>query len=248
MIADLRSLDVRITVIFVTVAVMLLARFFVFNTGFFADKLYPVFVSSEKDRLIGVNALYPGIYWALGCTLVYLVIPLLITVFVFRIKLSECGFSFSGFVKSLPAVVVLYLLMLPFLLYAAPKLEFLQSYPFPKYAHCGPLSDKWTMTQFIVWECFYGLQFFALEFFFRGFMIFPLKEKLGFAAIFPMLVPYVMIHFDKPMPEAFGSVFAGFILGFLALKTRSFYGCFVLHYAIALTMDLLAMSGKHAFQ
>ncbi|MCA9320336.1 MAG: CPBP family intramembrane metalloprotease, partial [Planctomycetes bacterium] len=61
-------------------------------------------------------------------------------------------------------------------------------------------------------------------------------------AIFVMVIPYAMIHFTKPMPEAFGAIFAGVALGYLAMRTRSFYGGILLHYAVALTMDLLARS------
>ena len=57
-----------------------------------------------------------------------------------------------------------------------------------------------------------------------------------------MTVPYTMIHFHKPFPECLGALGAGLLLGFLALRYRSFLGGVVLHSLVAVTMDLLAVS------
>jgi membrane protease YdiL (CAAX protease family) len=56
-----------------------------------------------------------------------------------------------------------------------------------------------------------------------------------------MTVPYVMIHFVKPMPEAVAAIFAGLILGYLAVRSKSFVPGFVLHVAVAMTMDFLVL-------
>ena len=63
-----------------------------------------------------------------------------------------------------------------------------------------------------------------------------------------MLTPYCMIHFGKPMPEALASIFAGGLLGYLALRTGSFYLGVLLHAGVALTMDLMALYQKGVFQ
>jgi len=50
-----------------------------------------------------------------------------------------------------------------------------------------------------------------------------------------------MIHYYKPFPEALGAIGAGLVLGVLAWRTGTIiYGWF-LHYAVALSMDLLAL-------
>ena len=38
---------------------------------------------------------------------------------------------------------------------------------------------------------------------------------MGSHAIFVMVVPYVMIHFGKPMLETVGAIIAGVVLGLL---------------------------------
>jgi uncharacterized protein len=90
----------------------------------------------------------------------------------------------------------------------------------------------------------YALQFIALEFFFRGFLVGGLGRHIGILSVPVSVIPYMMIHFVKPLPEAAGSVFAGFVLGWLAWKTKSIWGGVCVHCAVAATMDLLALSHK----
>src|SRR5215469_18060163 len=58
------------------------------------------------------------------------------------------------------------------------------------------------------------------------------------------VMPYMMIHFTKPWPEALASIVAGLVLGSLAWKTKSIWGGVCVHCAVAITMDLLALSHK----
>ena len=67
------------------------------------------------------------------------------------------------------------------------------------------------------------------------------KRALGALSIFVMTIPYCMIHFGKPMPEAFGAIGAGVVLGFMSLKTRSVWMGAGLHICVAWTMDTLAL-------
>jgi membrane protease YdiL (CAAX protease family) len=89
--------------------------------------------------------------------------------------------------------------------------------------------------------------FFALEVFFRGFMLSPLRRSLGSGAIFAMCVPYVMIHYGKPYLEAGGALIAGVALGSLAMRTRSVYAGFMVHATVALLMDGLAITAGGGF-
>ncbi len=65
-------------------------------------------------------------------------------------------------------------------------------------------------------------------------------------AIAAMVVPYTMIHYHKPMLEALGAIIGGCLLGYLALRYRSWVGGAFLHASVALTMDSAAVitSGK----
>jgi membrane protease YdiL (CAAX protease family) len=60
-------------------------------------------------------------------------------------------------------------------------------------------------------------------------------------AVFVMIVPYNMIHFQKPGLEALAAILGGLVLGSLSLKTRSIWWGAMLHLAVAGTMDVLSL-------
>ena len=78
--------------------------------------------------------------------------------------------------------------------------------------------------------------FFAWEFFFRGFWLFGLSRSLGSLAIFVQMVPFVMMHYNKPELESYAAVIAGIGLGLMAYRGKSFVGCWLLHWVIAVLM------------
>src|SRR5439155_23413116 len=98
--------------------------------------------------------------------------------------------------------------------------------------------------EFVRWEVLYALQFVALEFFFRGFIVHGTKHRFGAYAVFVMVIPYCMIHYHKPMPEAFASIVAGVGLGLVSLVTRSIWPGAALHIMVALGMDLSCLVRK----
>ncbi|MEN8151438.1 MAG: CPBP family intramembrane glutamic endopeptidase [Planctomycetota bacterium] len=179
--------------------------------------------------------------WSLLCFGAYFLIPAVLTRFVLGIRLSEFGLSVRGIARHLPLYAALYLGVLPLVWFASRQPEFLNTYPFADSARDG-------LSELLIWELLYGLQFFSLEFFFRGFMVFGLEKRFGVSAVIVMTVPYCMIHFQKPMPEATGAIFAGLILGVVALRTRSIFGGVIIHWAVAITMDVLAIMQTGGFR
>src|SRR6185436_1368984 len=108
------------------------------------------------------------------------------------------------------------LVVIPCVVLAAQSPDFSSYYPFYKTSARSGLD-------LLCWEAMYLAQFFALEVFFRGFMLAPLRRTLGSGAVFAMCVPYVMIHYGKPYLEAQVAFLAGVALGSLSMKTRSIY-------------------------
>ena len=179
----------------------------------------------------------PLAYWVLVAWAVYFLVPAMVVRLGFRESLSSYGVTFRGLGRHLWIYVVLYLCVLPFVVAVSYTTPFLYIYPF--YPEAGR-----SMADFVVWEALYALQFFALEFFFRGFMIHGLKKRLGFYAVVIMVVPYCMIHFYKPFLEAMGAIVAGLVLGTLSYVTGSIIPGFLIHFAVALSMDILALIHK----
>lgn len=134
----------------------------------------------------------------------------------------------------LPAYLLLLAAVLPAVLLAARRPEFVAYYPFYKLAHASWLD-------LALWELLYALHFVGLEFFFRGFWLTACRRSLGSHALLVSAVPYCMIHFTKPVLEVIAALPAGLVLGLLAMRAHSIWGGVLLHVAVAWLMDVLAL-------
>ncbi len=174
------------------------------------------------------------LWWGLSSLLWRVGLPLLIGVYWLKQRPGDLGFRLRGIAGHLPTYGLLYLVMLPLLVWASSLESFRDFYPFYDRAAEGGAG-------FWVYQAGYALQFLGVEAFFRGFMVFGLAPRLGWLAVPVMTIPYTMIHFTKPMPEAVAAIVAGLVLGTLALRSKSFVPGFFLHVAVAITMDLLVL-------
>lgn len=192
----------------------------------------PFFSSTFPDLARGPDGtLHEFAWWSFAKIFGYVVVPV-VALRAANIPLSECGLKWRG--TSLRIYLWLFLAVFPMVFAVSFTSAFQHTYPFYKLAGRS-------LRDLLAWELMYGATFFALEFFFRGFMLFPLRRAFGPYAIFVMDVPYCMIHFHKPVPEVVGAIFAGIILGTLSMRTRSILGGFLLHVGVAWSMDLLSM-------
>jgi hypothetical protein len=110
--------------------------------------------------------------------------------------------------------------------------RFLDTYPF--YSGGG--------ASLIAFEVMYGATFVALEFFFRGFLVFAGQPVLGVHAVPVMAFAYCLLHLGKPLPEAVSSLIGGLILGYLALRLRSILAGVVAHLTMAWGMDAAVLT------
>jgi membrane protease YdiL (CAAX protease family) len=170
-------------------------------------------------------------------TVGFIVMPVLSITLILREPLREYGVRIQGTIGSWRPYALLAAVSLPFLVLASFNGEFQARYPMYDMA---PGESWWPYLW--AWWLLYALQFVAVEFFMRGFLVHGLKLRFGFAAVFVMVVPYTMIHFHKPMPEALAAIVGGIVLGYLSLKTRSIWWGVALHMAIAGSMDVLALA------
>ncbi len=176
----------------------------------------------------------PRLYWVAFKAINYVLVPVLCIKWVLRDAVVDYGLRLHPERKVWMLYGGLVVLALPIVFAASQAPSFLATYP--RYPHAA---DTWS--RLVLWEAAYGAQFVALEFFFRGFLLFALARSLGSAAIFVAVLPYTMIHFSKPLAETLGSMVAGVVLGTLALRTRSIYGGVLVHCSVAWAMDGLAL-------
>jgi len=174
--------------------------------------------------------------WAFSTIFVYLLLPLAIIRWGLREELNTYGVQ-RGNTRGWRKLCTLVAIPTAAVIGAASFLPaFTKTYPFfiP--------SESWLL--FVLWEIVYGAQIVAVEFFYRGFILHGLKRRYGFAAIWLMLIPYVFIHFPKPLPETLASIVAGLTLGIISLRTGSILIPVFLHLFMAWWMDLLALAQR----
>lgn len=237
--SDLASLDRRVMFALVYAAAGLTAINFLkdpsvlewLTRGTFLDSIGRSAVHSEHTNLANL------VWWVFVSVFFYFVVPAIWVKFVQKRPLREIGLALRaehGFLKLLAFCLAI---MLPVTYLMSLTAGFAAKYPFLKVYDSTPYLS---MT-LLVWEIIYFAQFFGLEFFFRGFLVHSLKPKLGAYSILVMMVPYTMIHFQKPMPEAFAAIFAGLFLGWISYRNGTIWLGLVLHCSVAFSMDIFSL-------
>lgn len=189
--------------------------------------------------------IYAFAYFALAAVLFRLALPMLTARWLLGMRPGELGLraSHNPHPPTVKRVWVVYLLLflgvLPFVVNVSLTAAFQAKYPL-----CREIVSPEggiALSHFLAYQAFYILIFVSGEGFWRGYITFGLERDLGLYGLVLMVVPYVTGHFGKPLPETLGAIAAGMTLGFLALKHRSMWLGVAVHYAVALSMDLLSI-------
>lgn len=178
-------------------------------------------------------------YWAIITIIAFLLIPLVYIKWGLNKPWSDFGWQFHATRQDLLLYASCFLVMFPLVVLVSSTKMFQLKYPFYQ-----PQAHAAWVSYFLVWELVYLIQFVAVEFFFRGFMLHGIKRQLGAYSLWVAMLPYCMIHFRKPLPETLGAIIAGLVLGVFSLKNNSIWLGVLLHYSVAITMDLLALWHK----
>lgn len=161
------------------------------------------------------------------------IIPLVFIKYVFKDNLKNYGLGFGDLKFGLKFTAIAVVILVPFLL-AGTFMPNMQS----TYPEARSVIGKLKLLLLI--ELFYMLYYIGWEFFFRGYVLFGLREKLGdLAAILIQTIPSCLMHIGKPGVEIFGSILAGIAFGYLAIRTRSMFYPFIIHLFIGVFTDLV---------
>lgn len=157
-------------------------------------------------------------------TILYLLIPLLIILIVFRENPREYGFSFGDWEAGLILTALGILLMAPILWLVAH----------------GAAMEDYYLPQVVglPWNTFVDL--FGWEFFFRGFILFAYARRFGPEALWLQAVPFALAHIGKPEVETLSTIFGGFAFGWVAYRTKSFLYPFLIHWFVGSFTILVA--------
>jgi membrane protease YdiL (CAAX protease family) len=175
------------------------------------------------------RAMLPQLYDAA----LFLIVPMLTVPFL-RGSNQRLGWQIGNWRTWFVDVAVAYAVIATIIAIAVQTPSFADYYPMYVPARTSGVAFTWYAARHLIYML-------TWEFLFRGYMLFATERELGRigAAVFQCL-PFAMLHAGKPEAEAYGSIFAGFYLAFLALRAGSFLPCVILHFGAAFTMDLAA--------
>ena len=159
----------------------------------------------------------------------YLLVPLAASWLLFRDKPRDYGIRIGQWKPSIVLTAVC-LAAMALILYGAGKTPEFRSY-YQMYAIDWP---ELLLN--------HSLYMFGWEFLFRGYMLFGLEKSIGKSAIFVQAIPFVLLHLGKPFLETLACIPGGFILGYVAYRTRSFLPCFIIHLGLYVMMILFTNS------
>jgi membrane protease YdiL (CAAX protease family) len=213
---------VKFSSVFDQIAMGLSALFYDNHQGYFLIRRH------------GFYELFAQAWWTGIHLFGYVVIPIVVIKVYFKESLKHYGSHWQNTNRYWLHYSCLALPIVIFAFFASYREDFTHTYPFYSLANRSYFD-------LLAWELLYGLQFIALEFFFRGFLLHGSQQSLKFNAIWLMSIPYLMIHFQKPWLEAFGALPFGLLLGLLALRSRSIWGGAMVHITIAFSMDFFSL-------
>jgi uncharacterized protein len=165
----------------------------------------------------------PYKYW--DRVILYLVIPLLLILFLFREHPREYGLTLGNWKLGLVYTALGILLMAPIIYYLGR----------------GDASMKAYYERFLSglpWTTF--LDLIGWAFIFRGWILFGYARKFGPEALWLQAVPFAIAHISKPEIETLSTIFGGFAFGWVAWQTKSFVWPFLIHWFIATFVILVA--------
>jgi len=160
--------------------------------------------------------------------LFYIVIPLGITIFIFRDSPADYGFKLGDWKIGLLLTFLGILLMAPIIWYLGTREAGMQN--FYSYSQEG-----------LIWKK--ALEIFGWEYIFRGWILFGYARKYGSDALWIQAVPFAIAHLGKPEVETLSTIFGGFAFGWVAWRTGSFLYPFLIHWFISALIIIVSAGG-----
>lgn len=213
--------EVKPTIILLLSALLLTVHRYFGSIEFFESNL------ALESGFPPVFFMFVSAFILLGC------LPLIIIYAIFRESLNSYGVQLGDWKFGLRTTAILFpVIALGMLLPAAYTEEMRSFYPFDAEARNSLFS-------FIRLEVTRGMLYYsAWEFFFRGFMLFGLRQSVGdWMAICIQTIPSCLWHIGMPMGEIFSSIAGGILFGVLAIRTQSLLWPLILHFLIGAGLD-----------
>jgi len=185
---------------------------------------------SFADRIVAPDGFPARMrFKAFDSLALYLLIPLLVIVLVFREKPADYGFRLGDWRAGLKWMAIICTLAAPILWWAGHT-PAMADY----YQRFGSGTGDVLLTA--------ALDLFGWEFLFRGFLLWALFRVAGPSAVVLQAVPFALAHLSKPPLETLSTIFGGTLFGWLGWKSRSFLYPFLVHWFI-MSFTVLVATG-----
>jgi uncharacterized protein len=176
---------------------------------------------------------YPWLYYHFAAVLLIGLVPLAVMRLGFQVRLADLGLQLGDWRFGAKAVAVLVVLVTPLLWINSYDVGFQREYPLTKLA--GISLGTW-----VLWELTYLVYYIPWEAYFRGTLLFGLRDKMGVAGALAFQTAIsCLVHINKPFGEILAAAPAGFLFGALALRTRSILWPLLFHWYLGALTDVL---------
>lgn len=229
-----KSLDRYTVIVFLSVAVLQTISYYYTSRRFFRYTFYYSSFDANSQR-----DLYEYLYWFAGDFISFFILPLLIIFFLLKDRPVNFGLKWGDYRTGLKYTAIFLAVMIPLVWIASSMSSFAVKYP-----HLKEAKESWLL--FLIFESGMLVYMFAWEFIWRGFMLFGLEKRFGYYAVLMQMIPFLILHNGKPPLETFGAILGGIALGALALKTRSFIYCVIIHFGVMFSIDLISVLRNRA--
>ncbi len=163
----------------------------------------------------------------------FFILPAVYIKFAMHKNLKDFGLGLGDIKTGLKTLLILIPVIVIAIYFASGMPDVRSEYPLAKslirdYNHLLFYETTYVIFYYIAWE-----------FYFRGILIFGLKDRFGaFNAILIQTISSCLVHIGKPEGEIIGSIIVGIIFGMIAVRTKSIWYVFVLHALIGVLTDL----------
>jgi len=225
---SLRKVDKNILIILLSIPLITTISWYYTSRTFFKIYIYPYIV----EKWINLE-LAEILYWLVSDSVTCFLIPVLMLIIIGE-KISCYGLNFSKAGKGFRYIITAFICIVPLLWIISAQDSFINYYP-------SISEGRENFSVFLVYQLGLIIYLFAWEFLWRGYLLFGLEKKFGFYSIFIQLIPFVVLHNGKPVLETVSAIAGGVLLGFIALRTRSFIYGFIIHLALISGLEIISV-------
>ncbi|MDA1029121.1 MAG: CPBP family intramembrane metalloprotease [Bacteroidetes bacterium] len=218
-----QKVDKQAAVVLLSAALIVIFQMNWGDRSFFRMEIAPLLDASGHG--LGEWAWWFGMQGVLG-----LLIPIAILKWGFRASWTEMGLGLGDYSFALKIAAIYLPLVLLGTWFLSSSSEFQASYP-----HYPGAALNWKT--FLIYEALFLFYWLGWEYLWRGFVLFGTSKAFGVMAIFIQAMPFAILHFNKPLPEALLSVVGGVALGALVWRSKSFWIAVPIHAAQMFMLD-----------